>query len=103
MSELQPPRPILHHLLAARSGHGDFADYHERFAHEGADLECSCGRRKAPEHFLICDKVRPRDQPRLRGDHRARAHALLAGVRTAGQVCWLHTEDRFLHQNMPQD
>ena len=77
--ELQLPRPILHHLLAARSGHGDFADYHERFAHEDADLECSCGRRKAPEHFLICDKVRPRDRPRLTGDHRARAHALLAG------------------------
>jgi hypothetical protein len=78
--ELELPRPILHCLLAARSGHGDFADYHERFAHEDAALECSCGRRKAPEHFLICDKVRPQDRPRLTGDHKARARILLAGV-----------------------
>ncbi|KAM4065823.1 RNase H domain-containing protein [Hirsutella rhossiliensis] len=28
--ELTIPRPLLHHLLAARTHHGDFADYHER-------------------------------------------------------------------------
>ena len=77
--ELELSRPTLHRLLAARSGHGDFADYHERFAHEDAVLECSCGRRKAPDHFLICDKVRSRDRPRLAGDCRARTRALLAG------------------------
>ncbi|KAJ6439036.1 hypothetical protein O9K51_08440 [Purpureocillium lavendulum] len=27
--ELELPRPLLHHLLAARSRHGDFADYHD--------------------------------------------------------------------------
>ena len=36
-------------VLAARSAHGDFADYHERFGHDEAELMCSkCGRRKFP-------------------------------------------------------
>ncbi|KAM4062468.1 RNase H domain-containing protein [Hirsutella rhossiliensis] len=30
--ELHTKRQHLHHLLAARSGHGDFADYHERYS-----------------------------------------------------------------------
>jgi len=33
-------------------------------------LECSCGKRKAPEHFLLCDKVQARDLPRLVGSCR---------------------------------
>ncbi|XP_044724289.1 RNase H domain-containing protein [Hirsutella rhossiliensis] len=41
--ELHTKREHLHHLLAARSGHGDFADYHERFNHEEARIECSAG------------------------------------------------------------
>ncbi|XP_044715241.1 RNase H domain-containing protein [Hirsutella rhossiliensis] len=48
--ELHTKRQHLHHLLAARSGHGDFADYHERFNHEEARIACSCGRRKSPTH-----------------------------------------------------
>ncbi|OAQ60081.1 reverse transcriptase [Purpureocillium lilacinum] len=40
--ELKLPRPLLHHLLAARSRHGDFADYHVRFNHDDARLSCSC-------------------------------------------------------------
>ncbi|PWI64394.1 hypothetical protein PCL_10507 [Purpureocillium lilacinum] len=32
--ELALPRATLHSLLAARSRHGDFADYHERFNHD---------------------------------------------------------------------
>jgi hypothetical protein len=49
--ELELTRATLHRLLAARSRHGDFAEYHERFEHEDAVLECSCGKRKAPEHL----------------------------------------------------
>ncbi|KAM4055569.1 RNase H domain-containing protein [Hirsutella rhossiliensis] len=40
---LHTKRQHLHHLLAARSGHGDFAGCHERFNHEEARIECSCG------------------------------------------------------------
>ncbi len=30
-------------LIAARSGHGHFAVYHEKFGHEGMDSNCLCG------------------------------------------------------------
>ncbi|XP_044716517.1 reverse transcriptase (RNA-dependent DNA polymerase) domain-containing protein [Hirsutella rhossiliensis] len=59
--ELHTKRQHLHHLLAARSGHGDFADYHERFNHEEARIECSCGRRKSPTHPFYCRKAPGRD------------------------------------------
>ncbi|RKK90631.1 hypothetical protein BFJ68_g16398, partial [Fusarium oxysporum] len=63
--ELSLPRAALHHLLAARSLHGDFAAYHERFNHDDARLLCSCGRRKAPDHIFYCRKVPPRHRMRL--------------------------------------
>ncbi|KJZ69782.1 hypothetical protein HIM_10821 [Hirsutella minnesotensis 3608] len=53
------PRERLHHLLAVRSKHGDFAQYHERFNHPDALLVCSCGRRKAPDHIFYCRKIDP--------------------------------------------
>ena len=56
--ELQLPRATLGRLLAARSGHGDFAEYHERFKHDDALLTCSCGRRKEPSHFYFCREGR---------------------------------------------
>ncbi|KAJ6437988.1 (S)-coclaurine N-methyltransferase [Purpureocillium lavendulum] len=63
--ELTLPRPLLHHLLAARTHHGDFADYHERFKHEDARLTCSCGRQKEPKHLFYCRKIPPRHRMRL--------------------------------------
>lgn len=50
--ELSIPRQQLGHLLAARSGHGDFAEYHRRLKREDALLMCSCGADKTPRHFL---------------------------------------------------
>src|SRR5699024_5674523 len=47
--ELKLPRYALGKLVAARTGHGDFAEYHRRFQHEGAKLTCSCGAHKAPK------------------------------------------------------
>jgi ribonuclease HI len=63
--ELSLPRAALHHLLAARSRHGDFATYHERFDHNDARLVCSCGRRKAPDHIFYCRRIPPRYRMRL--------------------------------------
>ncbi|RKK82415.1 hypothetical protein BFJ68_g17539 [Fusarium oxysporum] len=63
--ELSLPRAALHHLLAARSLHGDFAAYHEKFDHINARLVCSCSRRKAPDHIFYCRKIPPRYQVRL--------------------------------------
>jgi len=56
--ELSLPRATLGRLLAARTGHGDFAQYHERFGHDDAKLECSCGNLKTPHHFYYCRKGR---------------------------------------------
>ncbi|KAI0994174.1 hypothetical protein K3495_g14007, partial [Podosphaera aphanis] len=54
-------------IIAARTGHGDFADYHRRFHHEDALLECTCGEEKTPDHFFFCQLGRLRarlDGPR---------------------------------------
>jgi len=68
-TELCLQRAILGRLLAARSGHGDFYEYHERFNHEDAVLYCSCGANKAPDHFYHCPIGQTRARirvPRLR-------------------------------------
>ena len=62
-------RSTIHRLLAARSAHGDFAAYHERFRHEDSNNHCSCGERKTPTHIFFCRKLRgnrllPRHAPR---------------------------------------
>lgn len=53
-TELSLSRPVLGRLLAARSGHGDFADYHNRFSHQDAKLHCNCGLPKTTTHFFFC-------------------------------------------------
>ncbi|KAM5529456.1 reverse transcriptase domain protein [Fusarium oxysporum f. sp. phaseoli] len=64
--ELSLPRAALHHLLAARTLHGDFAAYHERFDHGDAHLVCSCNRRKATRSYLLLHKgtAAPSDEAR---------------------------------------
>ncbi len=52
--ELQLPRKLLGRIIAARSNHGDFKDYHERFNHTEAELYCSCGAPKSRFHFSFC-------------------------------------------------
>lgn len=43
---------LLHELIAALNGHGNFAAYHRRFHHEDATLECVCGLETTPTHFI---------------------------------------------------
>ena len=57
---LTAPRALLGRLLAARSGHGDFAAYHDRFDHDDAERQCRCGLPTAPMHFLSCRVARQR-------------------------------------------
>ncbi|EED16356.1 conserved hypothetical protein [Talaromyces stipitatus ATCC 10500] len=61
--ELKLPRPILGRILAARSKHDDFADYHERFNHQDAHLFCRCGTRKSLIHFFFCRIAKEKDFP----------------------------------------
>lgn len=58
LPELSLPRGSLRRLLAARSGHGDFAQHQECFNHEDALLFCFCGQHKTPQHFYHCHKGR---------------------------------------------
>ncbi|CCU77445.1 reverse transcriptase [Blumeria hordei DH14] len=53
-------RRALRALIAARSGHGDLAQYHRCFAHEDALMTCSCGEKKSPDHFFYCSIGRNR-------------------------------------------
>jgi len=53
--ELKLPRATLHHLLASRSGHGDFENYHRRMNHTD-QTPCTCSRIKTPEHIVFCRK-----------------------------------------------
>lgn len=52
--ELALPRRLLHRLIAARTGHGDFAPYHRRFKHANANMYCACGLETSPTHFIRC-------------------------------------------------
>ena len=67
-SERKPPIAIprreLGILLAARTGHGNFANYYKRFQHKGAELKCSCGARKTPEHSFLYRKLPQRSKLR---------------------------------------
>lgn len=65
LPELTLQRRQLGYLLAARTHHGDFADYHERFNHEDAVINCPCGRRKSPTHLFYCRKIPHSLRPRL--------------------------------------
>ena len=57
--ELRLARRPLAKLLAERSGHGDFAAYHDRFKHDDADRDCpmKCGSRTERGHFLVCPNL----------------------------------------------
>lgn len=52
-SELNLGRGLLHHLLAARSDHGDFEAYHKRFRHAG-NHRFSCGGGKSTAYLAFC-------------------------------------------------
>lgn len=51
-------RGSLHRLITARSGHGDFADYHKRFRYHNSNNYYSCGKKKFTRHIFYCKKLR---------------------------------------------
>lgn len=56
-AELHLSRKTVHFLISARTRHGDFKEYHQRFQHENYN-SCSCGADKKPEHFFFCRETR---------------------------------------------
>ena len=94
--ELHIKRRLLGLLLAARSGHGDFKQYHERFNHEEATLFCSCGKPKAPEHFFFCVKGRRKSRALLQGPPRLRIPELLGTPKGAQDfTTWINNTNFF--------
>jgi ribonuclease HI len=90
------PRPTLARILAARSGHGDFAAYHERFAHESATTRCRFGARTAPDHFFHCRLAQSRERLRTSNGEDIPLCDLIAtenGSLTLG--AWLKTTSYF--------
>ena len=56
LSLLRHERQAAGRIIASRTLHGDFADYHTRFNHTEANNKCSCGKNKSPLHFYFCRK-----------------------------------------------
>ncbi|CEA17181.1 hypothetical transmembrane protein [Blumeria hordei DH14] len=50
--EVSLARTFLSWPYAARSEHGDYAEYHHRFSHQVAYIQCGYGYLKAPLHLL---------------------------------------------------
>ncbi|KAI1003927.1 hypothetical protein K3495_g4283 [Podosphaera aphanis] len=55
--ELALSRALYARLLAARTGHGDFAAYHRRWNHESPTLACPCGRETSVGHLVECRRA----------------------------------------------
>ena len=101
-AELQLTRVDLGHIIAARTGHGDFADYHERFNHDDAHLNCRCGARKAPLHFFFCH-IAKRRAPRPPGPPYEVISFLLGTAKGAQRLAIWLAETRFFEDICPRN
>ena len=94
--ELRAPRPILARLLAARSGHGDFAAYHDRFRHDDAQRKCRCGAETSAIHFLTCRRARKTEMLKLAESQRAPGTDIISTAKGAAAfVRWVKETDYF--------
>jgi hypothetical protein len=100
-AELRLPRPLLARILAARSGHGDFARYHERFNHEDAYLLCRCGSKKTPIHFFFC-RIARRRLPRPPGPPSEMIPYLLGTPKGAAELASWFSQARFFDDICPR-
>lgn len=101
-SELNLPRPLLGRILASRTGHGDFADYHERFNHEDANLHCRCGKRKSTLHFFFCRIAKRRARRPPGPPSEVIAFLLGSGKGARTLAAWL-AETRFYEDICPRN
>jgi hypothetical protein len=98
---LSLPRPITGQILASRTSHGDFTDYHERFKHANAMNNCSCGKRKAPLHFFFCRKGKAIQLLNKRPPSEALPWLLGTVAGTTKLAKWL-TDTRFFQEICPR-
>jgi hypothetical protein len=89
-------RTHLARLISERSGHGDFASYHERFRHASPanGRRCSCGLDKAPAHFIFCHRTRCKSKLRWWRGRPLPAEDILASDDGARAFeAWLATQE----------
>ena len=55
---LRLPRQHLARWLMARTAHGPFKAYHDRLRHLDAELTCTCGQDRTPNHITLCPLMR---------------------------------------------
>ena len=93
--ELRLPRPLLGQVIALRTGHGDFVEYHERLGYEG-EHRCSCGELKTRTHFYFCGDARRVSSTIHRGRPEGRIRWLV-GTRKGVEVLaeWLQATQFF--------
>lgn len=101
LSLLALQRPVIGHILASRTLHGDFADYHKRFQHDDAEIRCSCGKRKSPLHFFFCRKGKAIKKLSKRPPSEAIPWLLGTAAGTEKLAKWL-TETRFFQDICPR-
>ena len=58
MPEINLSREVLGWLIAARTRHGHFADYHEKFGHKEIDFYCRCGQKRSRLQPFLCSHAR---------------------------------------------
>ncbi len=58
MPEITLKKEVLGWLIVARSGHGHFADYHEKFGHEEENIYCKCGQKRLKAHLFSCSSIK---------------------------------------------
>jgi len=105
--ELRLPRWALARLVAARTGHGDFQIYHERFGHQNGPWLCSCGVPKNPIHFYLCRLARrvwrrkKRKKPPVQGGTQAEIDWILGTPKGAQFFLEYANETRFFQEICP--
>lgn len=62
MPDMNLNREVQGWFTAARTGHGHFADHHDRFGHEEVDVRCRCGQKRARLHPFSCSHARSHTQ-----------------------------------------
>lgn len=64
-AELHLPRTLLHRLIAARTGTGDFAAFHTNLDRPERIRPCGCGGTRNPTHIFYCRAIPKQHRPRL--------------------------------------
>lgn len=95
--ELHPPRPLLHRLIAARSGTGDFASFHTKLNRPERIRPCRCGGTRDPTHLFFCRAIPKRHRARQNMSTAIPRQGLLRTVTYCASPYFLESLSIFVH------